>query len=93
MTGDLTVARIRAWAVTPATSMRVRYHGRMDREPVNIEIVRVDLANGHSGAASFLSGYRGRGGGSVVAKIEAVAEQVIVSQSAAPVALWSCFYE
>lgn len=82
MTGDLSVSRIRAWAVTPETSMRVRYHGRMDREPVNIELVRVDLANGCYGAASFLSGYRGRGGGSVVAKAEAAAGAVLGSDAA-----------
>jgi hypothetical protein len=46
MSNDLQIARVRVYAVTPRKTPRIRYHGRMEFQQLNAEIVRVTLHNG-----------------------------------------------
>ena len=82
MSNDLQIARVRVYAVTPRKTPRIRYHGRMEFQQLNAEIVRVTLHNGAEGEASFFSGFKGRGAGVIVREIEAVADRVIGGDSA-----------
>jgi L-alanine-DL-glutamate epimerase-like enolase superfamily enzyme len=63
--------------MTPRQTTPTRYHGRMERSAMSMELVRLTLSNGAEGAASYLSGYRGRETGCVVREIEAIAERVL----------------
>ena len=87
MTEDLRIARVRAYAVAPAGAPPTRYHGRMEPERMNAEIVRLTLANGAEGAASSLSGWSGREAGSVVRRIEALAGEALGADAATRSAL------
>lgn len=77
MADDLDITRVRGYALTPEQSVPTRYHGRMDRAAMNIELVRVTLAGGAEGAASYLSGWAGRAMGCFVNEVAAIAEQIV----------------
>jgi L-alanine-DL-glutamate epimerase-like enolase superfamily enzyme len=77
MADDLNITRVRGYALTPEQAVPTRYHGRMDRAAMNIELVRVTLAGGAEGAASYMSGWAGRAMGCFVNEVAAVAEQIV----------------
>ncbi len=77
MADDLSIARIRAYAVAPAQTPPVRYAGRDDLEQINIEVVRLTLRDGNEGTASFFSGWRGACGGGMVREIGRLADHVL----------------
>ena len=53
MSNDVRIARVRAYAVTPRQTPPIRYHGHMEPQQLNAEIVRVTLQNGADGEASI----------------------------------------
>jgi len=74
---ELDIARIRAYAATPALMPSVRYSGREQPTTTNIEIVRLPLSNGAEGIASCDSGWCGLEGGDVVRDIREISTRVL----------------
>ena len=74
---ELDIARIRAYAATPATMPPARYTGREQPTTTNIEIVRLTLSNGAEGTASCDSGWGGSEGGDVVRDIRDLSARVL----------------
>ena len=85
--GALAIARVRAYAVTPADAPPVRFSGRDAPRKVNMEVVRLTLAGGREGTASFLSGWRDWEGGGVVRGVGRLAGSVLGESVAARAAL------
>ncbi len=78
---ELNIARIRAYAVTPATMPATRFSGREEPTTMNIEIVRLTLANGAEGFASEDSGWGGTTGGDIVRDIRDLSSRVLGQSS------------
>jgi len=74
---ELDIARIRAYAATPALMPAARYSGREQPTTTNIEIVRLTLSNGAEGTASCDSGWCGLEGGDVVRDIREISTRVL----------------
>jgi L-alanine-DL-glutamate epimerase-like enolase superfamily enzyme len=74
---ELDIARIRAYAATPALMPAVRYTGSEQPSTTNIEIVRLTLVNGAEGIASCDSGWGVLKGGDVVRDIGEVSARVL----------------
>jgi L-alanine-DL-glutamate epimerase-like enolase superfamily enzyme len=74
---ELDIARIRAYAVTPAKMPATRFSGREEPTTMNIEIVRLTLANGAEGFASEDSGWGGTAGGDIVHDIRDLSSQML----------------
>jgi L-alanine-DL-glutamate epimerase-like enolase superfamily enzyme len=77
MADETDIARIRAYAATPAMMPATRFTGRDHPMKMNIEIVRLTLVNGTEGTASTDSGWGGRQGGDVVRDIREFSTQVL----------------
>jgi L-alanine-DL-glutamate epimerase-like enolase superfamily enzyme len=74
---ELNIARIRAYAATPALMPAERYTGRETPTKTNIEVVRLSLVNGLEGVASSISGWGGMKGGDVVRDIAEMSSRVV----------------
>ncbi len=79
---ELSVARIRAFAVTPPDMPAVRYTGPDKPAKRNLEIVRLTLANGIEGIGSCDMPVEGETPGGVVHRVRDLGERVL-GQSAA----------
>ena len=73
MTGTR-IARLRAYAVAPATTAPVRYTGHDPLDRMGAEILCLTLADGSEGIASVASGWRGAPVGRLVPDAAAIAE-------------------
>ena len=74
---ELDIARIRAYAATPARMPAVRYTGRQQPTKMNIEIVRLTLSNGAEGTASYDGGWEGEERDEVVRDIRELSARVL----------------
>lgn len=74
---ELDIARIRAYAVAPPSMPVTRFSGREQPTKMNIEIVRLTLANGAEGLASEDSGWGGSKGGEIVRGIGGLSTRVL----------------
>lgn len=77
MVDELEIARIRAYAVAPPSMPVTRFSGREQPTKMNIEIVRLTLANGAEGLASEDSGWGGSKGGEIVRDILGLSTRVL----------------
>jgi L-alanine-DL-glutamate epimerase-like enolase superfamily enzyme len=77
MVDELDIARIRAYAVTPALMPATRFTGREHPTTMNIEMVRLTLVNGAEGTASEDSGWGGSEGGDIVRDIRELSARVL----------------
>lgn len=85
--GDLAIARVRAYAVTPADAPPVRFSGRDAPRKVTMEVVRLTLAGGREGTASFLGGWRDWEEGGGVRDVGRIAGSVLGESAAERAAL------
>ncbi len=74
---ELKIARIRAYAATPALMPPARYTGREQPSKMNIEIVRLTLTNGVEGLASTDSGWGNMEGGVVVHDVADINARIV----------------
>ncbi len=77
MADGLSIARIRAYAVTPAQCPPARYTGREEPLQMELEIVRLTLLNGTEGVASVLCGWDGLKAGNIHDRIRVLSSALL----------------